>query len=88
MNHCAQELKDMNEEIPKDLKNLFRKSFESFDAGIRAFEKINDISNVALLHSNLGRLMRYYAQYYVPLVDGVRQEFSQQERQSYHKAFD
>ncbi|CAF5027914.1 unnamed protein product, partial [Rotaria sp. Silwood1] len=38
--------------------------------------------------SNLGRLMRYYAQYYVPLIDGIRQEFSQQERQSYHKAFD
>lgn len=36
----------------------------------------------------MGRLMRYYAQYYVPLIDGVRQEFTQQERQSYHKAFD
>ncbi|CAF4642799.1 unnamed protein product, partial [Rotaria sp. Silwood2] len=71
-----------------DIKDLFRKCFENFDAGIHAFEKINDISNIALLHSNLGRLMRYYAQYYVPLVDGIRQEFSQQERQSYHKAFD
>ena len=67
---------------------MFGKSFENFDIGIQTFEKINDISNIALLHSNLGRLMRYYAQYYVPLVDGVRQEFSQQERQSYQKAFD
>ena len=32
--------------------------------------------------------MRYYAQFYAPVVNGVRQEFSQQERQSYQKAFD
>ncbi|CAF1159902.1 unnamed protein product [Rotaria sordida] len=88
MNQCAQALKNLDEETTKDIKDLFRKSFENFDAGIHAFEKINDISNIALLHSNLGRLMRYYAQYYVPLIDGIRQEFSQQERQSYHKAFD
>jgi len=41
-----------------------------------------------MIYSNLGRLMRYYAQFYVPIVNGVRQEFSQQERQSYQKAFD
>ncbi|CAF2447435.1 unnamed protein product [Rotaria sp. Silwood2] len=88
MNQCAQAIKNSDQETTKDIKDLFRKCFENFDAGIHAFEKINDISNIALLHSNLGRLMRYYAQYYVPLVDGIRQEFSQQERQSYHKAFD
>lgn len=32
--------------------------------------------------------MRYYAQFYQPYADGNRQEFSQQERQSYLKAFD
>jgi hypothetical protein len=32
--------------------------------------------------------MRYQAQFHVPIVNGIRQEFSQQERQSYHKAFD
>jgi hypothetical protein len=32
--------------------------------------------------------MRYYAQFYAPVVNGIRQEFSQQERQSYQKAFD
>jgi hypothetical protein len=32
--------------------------------------------------------MRYYAQFYAPVANGVRQEFSQQERQSYQKAFD
>lgn len=72
----------------QDLKDFFRKSMESFDAGIQAFEKINDVSNVALLNSNLGRLMRYYAQFCQPLIDGMRGEFSQQERQSYHRAFD
>ena len=32
--------------------------------------------------------MRYYAQFYAPVVNGIRQEFSPQERQSYQKAFD
>ncbi|UJR21959.1 hypothetical protein I4U23_025027 [Adineta vaga] len=88
MNKCAQAVKNIDHEAAKEIKDQFRKSFESFDAGIQAFEKINDISNIALLHSNLGRLMRYYAQFYAPIVNGVRQEFSQQERQSYQKAFD
>jgi len=88
MNQCAQTLQNLDEETTKDIKDLFRKSFENFDAGIHAFENINDVSNIALLHSSLCRLMRYYAQCYVPLLDGIRQEFLQQERQSYHKAFD
>ncbi|CAF0946151.1 unnamed protein product [Rotaria sordida] len=88
MNKCAEAVKNLDQEAAKEIKDQFRKSFESFDAGIQAFEKINDISNIALLHSNLGRLMRYYAQFYVPVVNGIRQEFSQQERQSYQKAFD
>ena len=74
--------------VIQEIKDLFRKSFENFDAGIQAFEKIHDVSNVVLLHSNLGRLMRYHAEFYTPIVDGVRQEFSPQERQSYQKAFD
>lgn len=61
---------------------------ENFDAGIQAFEKINDVSNVALLNSNRGRLMRYYAQFCQPSIEGMRGEFSSQERQSYHRAFD
>ncbi|CAF3829999.1 unnamed protein product [Rotaria sp. Silwood1] len=67
----------------KNIKDLFRTSFENFDAGIHAFENINDILRIALLHSNLYLLMRYYPQYYVLLLDGIRQAFSQQERQSY-----
>ncbi|CAF0756223.1 unnamed protein product [Adineta ricciae] len=88
MNRCAQAIKTCDQDGTKEIKELFRKSFESFDAGIQAFEKIHDISNVALLNSNLGRLMRYHAQFYAPIIDGSRDEFSQEERQSYHKAFD
>ncbi|CAF4192122.1 unnamed protein product, partial [Rotaria sordida] len=44
-----------NEETTTDIKDLFRKSFENFDAGIHAFENINNILNIALLHSNLCR---------------------------------
>ncbi|CAF4256146.1 unnamed protein product, partial [Rotaria sordida] len=61
--------KRLDEETTKDIKDLFRKSFENFDAGIHAFENINDILNIALLHSNLCRLMRYCAQDYVSLLD-------------------
>lgn len=43
---------------------------------------------MALLNSNLGRLMRYHAEFYATSSDGDRQEFSPQERQSYQKAFD
>ncbi|CAF5144650.1 unnamed protein product, partial [Rotaria sp. Silwood1] len=57
MNKCAEAVKNLDQEAAKEIKDQFRKSFESFDAGIQAFEKINDISNIALLHSNLGRLM-------------------------------
>ncbi|CAF3354797.1 unnamed protein product, partial [Rotaria socialis] len=88
MNKCAQAAKNFDHEAAKEVKDQFRKSFESFDAGIQAFEKINDKSNIALLHSKLGRLMSYYAQFYAPVVNGVRQEFYQQKRQSYQKAFD
>ena len=72
----------------QEVKDQFRKSFETFDAAIQAFEKINDTLNIATIHSHLGRLMRYYAQFYAPVVNGIRQEFSPQERQSYQKAFD
>lgn len=72
----------------QEVKDLFRKSFESFDAALQAFESINDTSNMALIFSNLGRLMRHYAQFYAPVVNGVRQEFSSQERQTFQKAFD
>ncbi|CAF1144312.1 unnamed protein product [Rotaria sordida] len=44
-----------NEETTTDIKDLFRKSFENFDADIHAFENINNILNIALLHSNLCR---------------------------------
>ncbi|CAF1273329.1 unnamed protein product [Rotaria sordida] len=59
--NIIQNLNDYDEETTKDIKDLFRKSFENFGAGIHTFENINDILNIALLHSNLCRLMRYYA---------------------------
>ncbi|CAF0785040.1 unnamed protein product [Didymodactylos carnosus] len=88
MNKCEQAVKSIDQETSKEVKELFRKSFESFDSGIQAFESINDVLNIALLYNNLGRLMRLYAQFYAPIVNGTRGEFSQQERQYYNKAFD
>ncbi|CAF1180282.1 unnamed protein product, partial [Didymodactylos carnosus] len=85
---CEQAVKNIDQESSKEVKELFRKSFESFNSGIKAFESIKDISNIALLYNNLGRLMRLYAQFYAPIVNEVRGEFSPQERQYYNKAFD
>lgn len=87
MHRCAQAVKT-TQRSSTEIKELFRKSFDEFESGIQTFEKIHDVSNVALLNSNLGRLMRYHAEFNTPMIDGIRQEFSTQERQSYQKAFD
>jgi len=87
MHRCAQAVKT-SQRSSSEIKELFRKSFDEFESGIQTFEKIHDVSNIALLNSNLGRLMRYHAEFNTPMIDGIRQEFSTQERQSYQKAFD
>ncbi|XP_028414584.1 erythroid differentiation-related factor 1-like [Dendronephthya gigantea] len=48
-----------NDETPE---LYWKKSLDAFSAGIRAFEAVDDRQNVALLHSNSGRLMRLCAQ--------------------------
>ncbi|CAF4931176.1 unnamed protein product [Rotaria sp. Silwood1] len=66
--------------IIQNLSDHDNQLLKILNAGIHAFENINDILNIALLHSNLCRLVRYYTQHYVSLLDDIRQEFSQQER--------
>ena len=66
---------------------LWKKSLESFRAGIRAFEAVTDRPNIALLHSNCGRLMRISAQTLFN-DSGRRGTFSSQEKAYYTSAIE
>ena len=65
-------------------KELWSKSGELMKQGIEAFTEVGDSANVALLHSNSGRLMRLCAFYCVPK-EGPRM-FSGKERRYYNQA--
>lgn len=66
---------------------LWKRSHSFLERGIKAFQDVNDIANIALLYSNTGRLMRLWAHAQVPTNnDGTRKEFSTQERKYYNKA--
>ncbi|XP_064116065.1 erythroid differentiation-related factor 1-like [Macrobrachium nipponense] len=65
-------------------KELWSKSAELLNRGIEAFTQVGDIPNVALLHSNTGRLMRLCAFYCVP--GGGQRVFSVTERHYYNQA--
>ncbi|XP_023226950.1 erythroid differentiation-related factor 1-like [Centruroides sculpturatus] len=69
------------------ISELWKKSHSFLERGIKAFQDVNDIANIALLYSNTGRLMRLWAHAQVPTNnDGTRKEFSSQERKYYNKA--
>ncbi|PSN47600.1 hypothetical protein C0J52_04586 [Blattella germanica] len=67
------------------LQSLFSHSLEHLEAGVKAFETVRDEANLALLHSNTGRLMRMSAHFHSPDA-GSRQELAGQERHFYNKA--
>lgn len=62
-------------------EELWQRSAEVLNRGITNFTRVGDVTNIALLHSNTGRLLRLCAFYCVPK-EGVR-EFSKQERHYY-----
>ncbi|XP_071487220.1 erythroid differentiation-related factor 1-like [Diadema antillarum] len=70
-------------------QELWKESYMYFDAGIKTFEEVADMTNVALLNSNMGRLMRLCAQSYGAGGSmGPKGEFSNQEKHYYVKAAD
>ncbi|XP_078586909.1 erythroid differentiation-related factor 1-like isoform X1 [Branchiostoma floridae x Branchiostoma japonicum] len=72
-----------------DQDKVLQRSLCAFESGIGAFRDAMDTTNIALLHSNTGRLMRVWAQSCVQQdKEGKRGEFSQQERVYYNKARD
>lgn len=61
-----------------DVSCFLTRSLTHLEAGVKAFEIVHDEANLALLHSNTGRLMRVYAH--------MHAKQSIQERQYYNKA--
>ncbi|KZC11110.1 Erythroid differentiation-related factor 1 [Dufourea novaeangliae] len=63
---------------PDDVTVLLSRSLTHLEAGVKAFETVHDKANLALLHSNTGRLMRLCAHMHV--------KQNTQERHFYNKA--
>lgn len=57
---------------------MLARSLTHLEAGVKAFETVHDEANLALLHSNTGRLMRLCAHMHV--------KQNSQERNFYNKA--
>ncbi|KAG7167739.1 Erythroid differentiation-related factor 1-like [Homarus americanus] len=79
----------MNQAAKKDIgfqgaEELWQRSAEVLNRGIENFNRVKDVANVALLHSNTGRLLRLCAFYCVPKT-GPRQ-FINPERYYYDQA--
>ncbi|XP_064600327.1 erythroid differentiation-related factor 1-like [Liolophura sinensis] len=67
---------------------VWKLSYSCFDQGVQAFESVGDITNQALLLSNIGQLMRICAQAHaMAITDGEnKREFCAGERHYYTKA--
>lgn len=74
-----------NTEQKAKFKELFSESLKHLETGIKAFETVKDEANLALLHSNTGRLMRLRAHFHSP-EESDRKELAGQERHFYGKA--
>lgn len=69
------------------MRELWQLSETCFYSGIEEFGKLNDSLNMALLHSNLGRLYRLCAQGVVKCLETGedKREFSPEEAQYFTK---
>lgn len=63
------------------------KALKYLQSGIKSFEAVKDDANLALLHSNMGRLMRLCAHYHSPEAQ-LKQKFKGQEKHYYNKALE
>ncbi|KAH0944645.1 hypothetical protein HN011_004591 [Eciton burchellii] len=74
---CQQE-NQADESLSTDVTALLTCSLTHLESGIKAFETVHDETNLALLHSNTGRLMRLCAH--------IHDKQNAQERYFYNKA--
>jgi hypothetical protein len=66
-------------------QKLFSQSLHHLEAGVKAFDAVRDEANLALLHSNNGRLMRMCAHFHSPDSSDRHSELAGQERHFYNK---
>ncbi|KAJ9579565.1 hypothetical protein L9F63_004750 [Diploptera punctata] len=85
MNQAAARYQEENKE-EHVFQLLFTKSLHHLEAGVKAFEAVRDEANLALLHSNTGRLMRMCAHFHSPDTRSQNSELGGQERHFYNKA--
>ncbi|XP_014205550.1 erythroid differentiation-related factor 1 [Copidosoma floridanum] len=76
-NACLDETTDVDVATADSMSPL-KRSLMHFEAGIKAFETVHDEANLALLHSNTGRLMRVCAY--------INRKNPSRERHFYNKA--
>nr|XP_046258040.1 erythroid differentiation-related factor 1 isoform X2 [Scatophagus argus] len=91
MNQAAamQTEKEAKKSVSVAEQEMWKKSFSSFEKGMKDFEAIGDSTNSALLLCNTGRLMRVCAQAHCAIsVEQGRGEFSPEEALYYNKAID
>lgn len=65
MNQAAAKYQQNDSEESSDVTLLLTRSLTHLEAGVKAFETVRDEANLALLHSNSGRLMRLCAHMHV-----------------------
>lgn len=53
----------------------FDQSLEHLEKGLSSFEAVDDKANVALLYSNIGRLLRLCAHFYAPAGADPKEHF-------------
>ncbi|XP_029844303.2 erythroid differentiation-related factor 1 [Ixodes scapularis] len=86
MNQAARIFNEQ-EHSSEQMEQLWAKSQECLEKGVDAFDTLNDVANLALVNSNLGRLMRLRAHAASASQKGiVRGEFTAQERTLYNRA--
>ncbi|XP_034040596.1 erythroid differentiation-related factor 1 isoform X2 [Thalassophryne amazonica] len=88
MNQAAtmQTEKEAKRSVSVAEQEVWKKSFDFFEKGMKDFEAIGDSTNIALLLCNTGRLMRICA--HAQCVHQTRGEFSPEEALYYNKATD
>jgi hypothetical protein len=66
-------------------QKLFTQSLYHLEAGVKSFSVVHDEANLALLHSNTGRLMRMCAHFHSPDLSSRHSGLVGQERHFYNK---
>ncbi|XP_063231536.1 erythroid differentiation-related factor 1 isoform X2 [Bacillus rossius redtenbacheri] len=69
-----------------EVQLLFRTSLRHLEAGVQHFKAIGDRANLAVLHLNVGRLMRMCAHFHSPDASVHRSSIGATERAFYNKA--